>query len=138
MAFKAADTKIEHLGLELSLAEVTEIVENVCHRQTFRFYSFVCVINLISIVFRKVDLVEWDRYLRLASPNLETWAAHDGLRPGLGSLHTEAVDWPVRMEKHCKYIADKVGYWLSLLRHYQSMISDEWNRDIRPVAEDRT
>ena len=44
-------------------------------------------------MFRKVDLVEWDGYLRLASPNLETWAAHDGLRPGLGSLNTEAVDW---------------------------------------------
>ena len=77
-------------------------------------------------MFRKVDLVEWDRYLRLASPNLETWAAHDGLRPGLGSLHTEAVDWPVRMEKHCKYIADKVGYQLSLLRHDQIIIPDEW------------
>ena len=78
-------------------------------------------------MFRKVDLVEWDRYLRLASPNLETWAAHDGLRPGLGSLHTEAMDWPVRMEKHCKYIADKVRYWLSLLRYHLSIISDEWD-----------
>ena len=38
----------------------------------------------------KVDLVEWDGYLRLASPNLETWAAYDGLRP-LSSLHSEAV-----------------------------------------------
>ena len=43
VAFRAADTKIEHLGLELNLAEVNEIVENVCHRQTFRFYSLVCV-----------------------------------------------------------------------------------------------
>ena len=36
MIFRAADTKIEHLGLELSLEEVQHIVENVCSRQTFR------------------------------------------------------------------------------------------------------
>ena len=59
-------------------------------------------------VSRKVDLVEWDGYLRLASPNLETWAAYDGLRP-LSSLHSEAVNWPVRMERHCQYMADKVS-----------------------------
>ena len=50
VAFRAADTKIEHLGLELNLAEVTEIVENVCNRQTFRFVYpkpiFVCVLKV--------------------------------------------------------------------------------------------
>ena len=46
--------------------------------------------------------------MRLASPNLETWAAYDGLRP-LSSLHSEAVNWPVRMERHCQYMADKVS-----------------------------
>ena len=78
-----------------------------------------------SAVPRSLQLVEMGGELRLASPNLETWAAHDGLRPGLGSLHTEAVDWPVRMEKHCKYIADKVSYcsnYCVMIR----IIPDEW------------
>ena len=74
-------------------------------------------------MIRKVDLVEWDGYLRLASPNLETWAAHDGLRPALSSLHSEAVDWPVRLEKHCKYIADKVRYYSDAL----SVLIDKLN-----------
>ena len=69
------------------------------------------VVNDKANVSRKVDLVEWDGYLRLASPNLETWAAYDGLRPlsTLSSLHSEAVNWPVRMERHCQYMADKVS-----------------------------
>ena len=57
---------------------------------------------------RKVDLVEYDGSLRLASPNLETWAASG--RPALSSLHSEAVDWPVRVERHCQYIANTVTH----------------------------
>ena len=55
-----------------------------------------------------MDLVEYDGSLRLASPNLETWAASG--RPALSSLHSEAVDWPVRVERHCQYIANTVTY----------------------------
>ena len=55
-----------------------------------------------SAVPRSLQLVEMGGELRLASPNLETWAARD--RPAL----QDTVQWPVRVEQHCRYIADKV------------------------------
>ena len=36
VAFREADSKIEHLGLELSVEEVNDIVKNVCSRKTFK------------------------------------------------------------------------------------------------------
>ena len=35
-AFRQADSRVEHLGLELELEEVTSIVDSVCSRSTFR------------------------------------------------------------------------------------------------------
>ena len=89
-AFREADSKIEHLGLELSLEEVNEIVKHVCDRHTFR----------------GADLVEYDGYQRLAFPNLETWQGIE--RPSLQSLQGDGVHWPTRLETHCKYMADQV------------------------------
>ena len=34
--FREEDSKIEHLGLELSLSEVGDIVKTVCSRDVFR------------------------------------------------------------------------------------------------------
>ena len=37
--FRVEDAKIEHLGLELSLPEVQDIVQTVCTKEVFRSYN---------------------------------------------------------------------------------------------------
>jgi len=88
VAFRAEDSKIEHLGLELSTEEVETIVKTVCSKE----------------MFRKAELVEYDGYERIAFPNLETWQGIG--RPSLHNLHGDGVQWPVRMQTHCQYMAD--------------------------------
>ena len=56
VAFREADSKIEHLGLELSLDEVNQIVKNVCTRKTFK-YLLYCPRNRISLF--AVGLQSW-------------------------------------------------------------------------------
>ena len=51
VAFRAADTKIEHLGLELSLEEVTDIVDNVCNKQTFRLVRHISTYHPKTKIF---------------------------------------------------------------------------------------
>merc|ERR1719228_980232 len=87
VAFRDADSKIEHLGKELSEPEVADIVSAICTEYTFRY----------------IELIEWEGHLRLAVPPLETWE-HRG-RPALSG---EGVHWPERMSKHCVFMADKM------------------------------
>ena len=47
------------------------------------------------------QLVEWDGVLRVAVPDLETWAGR-----GRGALQGEGVNWPARLGAHCRYLAD--------------------------------
>ena len=35
--FRVEDAKVEHLGLELTLAEVRDIVDTVCRKDVFRY-----------------------------------------------------------------------------------------------------
>ena len=86
-AFREEDSKIEHLGLELTENEVKDIVNSVCTDYSFKY----------------VELIEWEGYERLATPLLETWAL--GGRPALGG---EGVNWPERLAKHCHYFADSM------------------------------
>ena len=87
ITFREADSKIEHLGQELSEEEVVDIVNSICTEYSFRY----------------IELIEWEGYLRLAVPPLETWEQR-----GRPALHGEAIHWPERMAKHCHYMADKM------------------------------
>ena len=69
-------------------------------------HSLLSERNQIIICCRSAELVEYDGYVRLAFPNLETWQGLDS-RPSLLPLHDE-VQWNVRMEKHCQFMADLV------------------------------
>ena len=86
-AFREEDSKIEHLGQELSEREVADIVNNICSDYAFKY----------------IELVEYEGYVRLATPPLETWDMRG--RPALGG---EGVHWPERMAKHCHYFAGKM------------------------------
>eukprot|EP00092_Neocalanus_flemingeri_P014149 GFUD01015263.1.p1 GENE.GFUD01015263.1~~GFUD01015263.1.p1 ORF type:complete len:258 (+),score=61.47 GFUD01015263.1:103-774(+) len=85
--FREADSKIEHLGQELSEQEVVDIVNNICTEYSFRY----------------IELIEWEGYLRLAVPPLETWEQR-----GRPALSGEGIHWPERMAKHCHHMADKM------------------------------
>ena len=87
MAFREADSKIEHLGQELSEAEVVDIVKSICTDYAFRY----------------IELIEWEGYVRLAVPPLETWDQR-----GRPALSGEGINWPERMAKHCHYFADNM------------------------------
>ena len=87
MIFRQEDSKIEHLGQELSEAEVVDIVNNICTEHAFRY----------------IELIECEGYTRLALPPLQTWDLRG--RPALGG---EGINWPERMAKHCHYFGNNM------------------------------